>query len=151
MKRAQAAGIPKHVAAAKAVAARQRFTGSVPVAQLPRLGAQLAASAGSLDVDLEAGRDAAGLAWLRGGVRGQLSLTCQRGLHPFDWPCSVETRLRLVNSESEEEKAMAEAEAYLVEDDQLPLRDIVEDEVLLALPMMPRCDDPDCIKRLTKR
>lgn len=148
MKRAQAAGIPKHVAAAKAVLARQRFAGSVPVAQLPRLAGQLANASGSLEVDFEAGRDAAGLAWLRGAVQGRLTLTCQRGLHPFDWPCRVDTRLRLVSSEAEEEKAMAEAEAHLVEDDQLPLREIIEDEVLLALPIVPRCDDVDCLKRL---
>ena len=148
MKRATAGNIPKHVSAAKAIATRQRFVGPLPVAQLPRLGEQLASKDATLDVELEAGKDAAGLAWLRGGVRGELTLTCQRGLHPFPWPCQVDTKLRLVGSEAEEEKAMKEAEAYLVEDDRLPLRDIVEDEVLLALPMQPRCDDPDCVKRL---
>lgn len=148
MKRHHAAGIPKHASATKAIATRQRFVGAVPLAQLPRLAGQLADTAGSLEVELDAGKDAAGLAWLRGGIAGQLRLTCQRGLHPFTWACKLATNLRLVASESEEERAMKEVEAYLVEGDQLPLRDIVEDEVLLALPMMPRCDDPDCVKRL---
>jgi uncharacterized protein len=148
MKRPSAAGIPKHADATKAIATRQRFVGSVPLAQLPRIAGQLADTDGSLQVDLEAGKDSAGLAWLRGGIKGQLSLTCQRGLHPFPWSCDVTTQLRLVASESEEERAMKEAEAYLVEEDQLPLREIVEDEVLLALPIAPRCDDEDCLKRL---
>lgn len=148
MKRPNAAGIPKFVAAAKAVATRQRYVGALAVAQLPRLVAQLADRTGDLQVELEAGKDAAGRAALRGTIDGELSLTCQRGLHPFRWPCHVATSLRLVTSETEEEQAMEEAEAHLVQDDQLPLRDIVEDEVLLALPMMPRCDDPDCLKRL---
>lgn len=148
MKRPTATGIPRHVAAGKAVAGRQRYAGTLPLAQLPRLAAQLADDAGDLDVSLEAGKDAAGRPALRGTIHGELSLTCQRGLHPFRWPCQVETALRLVSSEAEEEKAMAEADTHLVEDDRLPLRDIVEDEVLLALPMMPRCDDPECLKRL---
>lgn len=148
MKRPNAAGIPRYVAASKAVATRQRYVGTVPLAQMPRLAAQLADNTGQLDVELEAGKDAAGRPALRGAIRGELSLTCQRGLHPFPWPCRVETALRLVSSEAEEEKAMAEADTHLVVDDQLPLRDIVEDEVLLALPMMPRCDDPGCLKRL---
>lgn len=147
MKRPHAAGIPKYVVASKAVATRQRYVGVVPLAQLPRVAAQLADKAGELAVDLEAGKDA-GRASLRGTIRGELSLTCQRGLHPFRWPCQVESNLQLVGSEADEEKVMAEAEAYLVVDDQLPLRDLVEDELLLALPMMPRCDDPDCLKRL---
>lgn len=148
MKRPHAAGIPKQVGATKAIATRQRFVGRLELAQLPRVAAQLADQAGSLEVDLEAGKDGAGQAWLTGGVRGELSLTCQRGLHPFPWACDVQTRLRLVASESEEERAMQEAEAYLVRDDALPLREVVEDEVLLALPIVPRCDDPDCLKRL---
>lgn len=148
MKRPHAAGIPKYVAAGKAVATRQRYAGAVPVAQLPRLAAQLADGSGELQVELEAGKDAAGRPALRGTIEGELSLTCQRGLHPFRWPCHVKTALRLVTSESEEESVMEEAEAHLVEDDQLPLRDIIEDELLLALPMMPRCEDPDCLKRL---
>jgi uncharacterized protein len=148
MKRPSAAGIPREVAAGKAIAARQRFAGRVPLARLPRLAAQLADTGGELEVELEAGRDAAGLAWLRGAIRGELRLTCQRGLHPFAWPCRVETRLRLAASESEEERAMQDAEAHLLVDDRLPLHDVVEDEILLALPMMPRCEDPDCLKRL---
>ena len=148
MKRPHAGGIPKHVSAAKAVATRQRFEGSLPLAQLPRLAVQLADTDGALEVALEGGKDGAGLAWLTGTIQGDLNLTCQRGLHPFAWPCRLETRLRLVASEAEEERAMEEAEACLVEDDVLPLRDVVEDEVLLALPMMPRCDDPGCVKRL---
>ena len=148
MKRPNAGGIPRYVVASKAVATRQRFAGTVPLAQMARLAAQLADKAGQLEVELEAGQDAAGRPALRGAVRGELNLTCQRGLHPFTWPCQVDTALRLVSSEAEEEKAMGEADTHLVVDDQLPLRDIVEDEVLLALPMMPRCDDPDCLKRL---
>jgi uncharacterized protein len=150
MKRPSASGIPRLVSAAKAVATRQRFIGALPLAQMPRLVAQLADKSGSVDVSLEAGKDGAGLAWLTGTITGVLPLTCQRGLHPFTWPCHVDTRLRLVASESEEERAMQEAEAVLVPNDELALREVVEDELLLALPMMPRCDDPDCLKRLGK-
>ena len=148
MKRANAAGIPLHASAAKALASRQRFAGSLPVAQLPRLGALLADRDGSLEVDLAAEKEPGGAAWLRGGIRGQLSLTCQRGLHPFTWALDLRTDLRLVTSEAEEERVLKDCDPYLVQEDRLPLRELVEEEVLLALPMMPRCDDPDCVERL---
>ncbi|MBI3171455.1 MAG: DUF177 domain-containing protein, partial [Hydrocarboniphaga effusa] len=90
-----------------------------------------------------------GAGWLRGKISGVLALTCQRGLHPFDWVCEVPLSLRLVFSEVEEEQLLKDCEPYLVRDDQLPLREVVEDEVLLSLPIVTRCDDPDCIKRLT--
>lgn len=148
MKRAGGSDIPLHASAAKAIATRQRFAGRLPLAQLPRLAAQLADTAGALEVDLEASKDAAGAAWLKGEIRGALTLTCQRGLHPYTWPLQLTSALRLVSSEAEEARVLKDSEPYLVQDDRLPLRELVEDEVLLGLPMMPRCDDPDCIGRL---
>ena len=150
MKRPAAGGIPLRVKASQAVSRREAFTGSVPLARLPRLAATLAETAGELHVELQATRDDEGQDWLHGEIRGRLPLTCQRGLHAFPWDCDVALSLALVGSESEEQKLLKDAESYLVRDDELPLRDLVEDEVLLALPMMPRCDDPDCVKRLVK-
>jgi uncharacterized protein len=150
MKR-HADGIPLRVKASQAALRHQAFAGRVPLARLPRLASTLADPAGELHVELQATRDEEGQDWLHGEIRGRLALTCQRGLHPFDWDCDVALSLALVGSEAAEAKLLKDAEPYLVEDDELPLRDLVEDEVLLALPMMPRCDDPECVKRLMKR
>jgi len=149
MKR-RADGIPLRVKASQAVSRHEAFSGSVPLAKLPRLAASLAETSGRLQVELQATRDSEGQDWLHGEIRGRLPLTCQRGLHAFDWNCDVALSLCLVETEAEEEKLLKECESYLVQDDQLPLLDLVEDEVLLALPMMPRCDDPECAKRLLK-
>jgi uncharacterized protein len=145
-----AAGIPLRVKASQAVSRREAFAGSLPVAKLPRLAAALAEASGSLQVELQATRDEE-QDWLHGEIRGRLPLTCQRGLHAFDWDCDVALSLALARSEAEEQKLLKDSESYLVQDDELPLRDLVEDEVLLALPMTPRCGDPDCVKRLIKK
>lgn len=150
MKR-RADGIPLRVKASQAVARREAYTGAVPLARLPRLAAAVAEPSGELHVELQATRDDEGQDWLHGEIRGRLPLTCQRGLHAFDWDCDVALSLALVGSEAEEQKLLKDTESYLVQDDELPLRDLVEDEVLLALPMTPRCDDPDCVKRLIRK
>jgi uncharacterized protein len=144
-------GIPLRVKASQVALRHEAFTGSVPLAKLPRLAASLAEPAGALQVELQATRDGEGQGWLHGEIRGKVPLTCQRGLHPFEWDCDVALSLALVESESEEEKLLKDTEAYVVEDDELPLRDLIEEEVLLALPIVPRCEDPDCVKRLTKK
>lgn len=141
------ASLPVHASASKAVAAGQRFRGTVLLAQLGRLAPQLADKTGTLDVDLAAEKDRAGAPWLKGSIKGVLHLECQRGGHPFDWSCELETALRLVSTDAEEKRLLADFEPYRVEDDRLPLRELVEDEVLLALPMFPRCTDPECAKR----
>jgi len=137
------AGIPAKVKASRALHRGERYAGRLPVRQLPRLAVVSADGAGELDVDLWAEKDPQG-EWLKGHVRGTLPLTCQRGLHPYDWACDLDLALRLVHSEAEEARLLKEFDPYWVRDDELPLREMIEEEVLLALPMLPRCPDPDC-------
>ena len=73
-------------------------------------------------------------------IEGFVFLTCQTSLEAFRHDVAIDDRLVLVESESEL-PAIAEesdAEDYLVADGPLDIRDLVEDAVLLALPMVPR-------------
>src|SRR5687768_12044404 len=117
MKR-RADGIPLRVKASLAVSRHQAFTGIVPLAKLPRLAASLAEPVGDLHVELQATRDGEGQDWLHGEIRGRLPLTCQRGLHVFEWDLDVALSLALVASEAEEEEQLKNTEAYQVLDDE---------------------------------
>jgi len=73
-------------------------------------------------------------------IEGFVFLTCQSSLEVFRHDVSIDDRLVLAASEAampsiEEE---SETEDYLVADEPLDIRDLVEDAVLLALPMVPR-------------
>ena len=65
-------------------------------------------------------------------------------MHPFEYRLDLSFSLRLATSETEERRLLDVGEALLVEDDNLPLRQILEDELLLALPVAPRCEDSAC-------
>jgi uncharacterized protein len=73
-------------------------------------------------------------------IEGFVFLTCQTSLEAFRHEISVNDRLVLVDDESQlppvEEES--DTEDYLVADEPLDIRDLVEDAVLLALPMVPR-------------
>jgi uncharacterized protein len=140
--------IPSRVRAEQALVRGGHYAGTIPVERLSRLATVVANPSGVLDVDLHAERDGQGQAWLRGNIRGALPLNCQRGLHPFEWRVALNVELRLVNSEAEEARLLKTCDPYWVQDDELPLWELVEDEVLLALPMMARCEDPECAQRL---
>lgn len=84
--------------------------------------------------------------WLHLQARGGVWLTCQRCLQPFTEALAINRRLRFVRGE-----AAAEALDAEIEDDvlaltkSLDLRELVEDELLLALPIVPRheiCPQP---------
>lgn len=144
MTKSSSFGLPLHVQARASVARRARYAGLLPIAKLPRLAEALAEPDGDLAVELQAGQDAGGAPFLKGTVAGEVGLVCQRCLRPFRQQLDITIDLRLVESEADEERLMQECEPYQVVDDRLPLHDIIEDEALLALPLAPRCGQPDC-------
>ncbi|MFT4045396.1 MAG: YceD family protein [Solimonas sp.] len=138
--------IPQTVRASTAATQSQAYRGELAVRSFERLLPSLANGEGQLRVELRA-RKAHGHAVLDGTVDGALSLRCLRCDRAYAWPVRIDVALRLVDTEEEEQAVLHEADPYLVQDDQLPLREIVEDELLLALPMLPRCESCENIVR----
>lgn len=84
--------------------------------------------------------------WLSLSAHAPVWLTCQRCLQPFEVPLTFERRLRFVRGEAEAEALDAESEDdVLALSRSLDLRELIEDELLLALPIVPRhevCPQP---------
>ncbi|NGY06808.1 YceD family protein [Solimonas terrae] len=125
--------------ASSALTQRQAYSGHVPLGSLERLREVLADDVGELQVELHAHKSP-GRELLQGTIDGELVLSCQRCDARIAWPLHVDVDLRLVHTEEEEQAVLHETDPYRVQDDRLPLREIVEDEILLALPMLPRCE-----------
>lgn len=120
------------------VSARRSFAGMLPVAAMSRLCGMLAGNEGAAQYALDFGRDEFGTAYLQVHVEAPLTLTCQRTLEPFVLPLTVDSRLGLIRSEREEAALPPGSEPLLVEDDgKLNPADVIEDELLLALPLVP--------------
>jgi uncharacterized protein len=128
--------LPATVSADRAIARGEQFEGELPAERLERL-AEFAP--GTVGGTLTASRDVGGQAWLKGEVSATLRLQCQVCLAPYDWKFRSPVELALVRNEEEEERLLAAADPWLVTDDRLALHEILSDEVLLGLPMMPRC------------
>lgn len=128
--------------------AERHLSGRVAVATLQRLADVLADRQGELawSVRGELAPDNAGVrqAWLVITLAGELHLVCQRCLTSLPWQLDVETRLLLVPPGKDwpdesligfEDGSNADPVEALMEQ---VLLDLVEDEVLLALPIAPR-------------
>jgi uncharacterized protein len=122
----------------------RHIAGEVAVVNLGRLHDQLAETAGTLQYDLAGGIDPRGRPQLRLAVRGSLQLRCQRCLGALAEPLDVASDLLL----GDEEQAAADAEEgepdWIVASRTLDVWSLVEDEVLLALPLAPRHDEGVC-------
>lgn len=132
-------GIPVKIRVSTAAAQAAQYDGELSFTALPRLRELLADTKGGLQVHLSAGM-AGGRATFSGSISGGLWLSCKRcGAH-FVWPLQSEVDWRVVRNEAEEREVLSDHEPVVVEDDELPLREVIEDEVLLSLPMLPRCE-----------
>ncbi len=118
----------------------QLYTGRFAPAELDRLQDALANGEGELRYRISASLDPQRRKVLSCIIEGFVFLTCRTSMDAFRHEISVQDRLVLVERESElpaiEEES--EDEDYVVADGPLDIRDLVEDAVLLALPMMPR-------------
>lgn len=126
-------------------------TGRIALSSLPRLADVLTRQAGELLCDLSGFRiesehgEKFGL-HLR--VTGRLGLCCQRCLAEVEFSCVIDSRLLLMPQdapESEWPEDELESDKYdaIPANRSLSLRTLVEDEVLLALPIVPR--HADCL------
>lgn len=128
--------LPDSVDAWRMAQARRQFRGLLPLAQMPRLGASLASEAGDASFSIEFGTDEFGIAFLDLEVEAGLPLVCQRTLDVFIRQVSVRQRLGLISDEAREAALPEEYEALLVPDGQLSLKDVIEDELILAIPVV---------------
>ena len=116
------------------------FKGTFAPADLERLQDAVADERGELRYEITAGLDRQRRQVVSCIIEGFVFLICQNTLEAFRHEISVRDRLILVDDEAslppvEEE---GEDEDYVVADGPLDIRDLVEDAVLLALPMVPR-------------
>jgi len=120
------------------ITARRSFEGTLPIASLKRLCEALAGSEGEVSFELHFGRDELDTSYIHVRAQASLELTCQRTLDPFMLPVVVDTRLGLIRSEREEAGLPPDCEPLLVaENGRLDPSSVIEDELLLALPLVP--------------
>ncbi len=110
--------------------------GRLGLESLPRL-AQSGCSGSIIDFVLNGEINERGRPSLRLLVDGSVRLECQRCLDSLDLPLHLEAHLQLASSEAELAAAGDDVECVLA-GREMSVVALVEDEVLLALPMVPK-------------
>lgn len=121
-------------------AARQTYglQGRLPVKSLPRLTAVLASDAGEVELKLEVGLDPARRVVVAGRMDAELELQCQRCLEPVKLKVHAEPHLAWVKTDEQLAALPDGYEPLLSADGQVTLKELVTDELLLALPLVPK-------------
>lgn len=118
------------------VQGRRVFEGSLPLGQMQRLVGLLAAEEGEAAYRIEFGVDEYDVGYVDIAVDAGLPMVCQRTMAVFVQPVSIDQRLGLIRDESQEAALPDGYDPLLVSDGQLSLKDVIEDELILAVPLV---------------
>ena len=123
----------------------ERLEGSVDAATLPRVADSVLKQPAPIAWRIDGTKDAMGRPALEVALDGDIELECQRCLQAQTWP--VHTRTMLVLARDDADLARLDADS----DDEVVLAaapldpaQLVEDELVLALPYAPRHADGEC-------
>jgi uncharacterized protein len=117
--------------------------GELPLSSLDRMAEMLSNDVGNVFVKLFFGR-VGKLATVEGHISAALALRCQRCLESVEWPVNSSIKLGIVGSSDQANKLPEGFEPLLlIDEDKIPLKNIVEDELLLNLPSIPKHEN-DC-------
>lgn len=134
------------------VAARRGFEGRLPLSSMPRLRDSLFDAEGEVEFALDFGQDALQVPYVELRIDARLPLQCQRSLQRFLFPVKVVQRLGLLRAGADEDAAEAALpEGYealpVAGDGALRPADLVEDELILALPVVPVDPGSESVER----
>lgn len=131
------------------VAARRGFTGRLPLSSMPRLCDALLDDQGEVAFALQFDRDALQVPYVELRIDAALPLQCQRTLQRFEFPVAIVQRLGLVAGGGDEEAALPEGYEALQmpADGMLRPAELVEDELILAVPVVPVKPGSEAVER----
>ncbi len=114
--------------------------GALPVAELERLHDVLAEAGGTVSWRLEGFEGERGEPLLRLTVDGKLALACQRCLGAVAFDLDIDSLLEVVpaGAELSQDELEDDTRDFLPVERELDVAELVEDEILLALPVAPR-------------
>lgn len=140
--------LPVEINPFRYVEQRRELKGIMPLGEMCRLADLALDDNGNFQVDLAFALSDIHLPMVTGTIQGELQIECQRCLQPMTLTINHSVEIVFTRSETDRRPEDAGYESWLVEDDSLFLRDFVEDELLLAMPLIPRHDSCQPVRPL---
>lgn len=136
--------LPQSVQPARLAETGAVLRGRMRLDGMDRLAGYLHDTEGTVEVDLEFGIDEVGTRYVRGRLQAVVHLTCQRCLRAVSCPLDVQVHLGLAPSEQAGAGLPERYEPLVLDEPAVELARLVEDELMLALPIVPAHAVEDC-------
>lgn len=136
-----AGGPPDLVDCERLAAERETLERVFELAQLPRLQDLLAGRHGQLRAVFAFAPAPSGRSGAAVTIEATPRLVCQRCLDGFDYLVAARSEVEFA-AEAQPDGPISQRELYLTKQGRVSLRDLAEEELLLALPLVPACSAP---------
>ena len=132
--------LPETLNFVRQVERNRTIEGEYQLSKLTRLCEALTGNEGIITARLVFGHTV-GFASLKGTVSAKLLVECQRCLQPLETEVVGSFKFALVNNAEDFDLLPDELEPYLLEGEEQSMIELIEDELLLSLPMVTVHDD----------
>lgn len=136
--------IPSHVDPRRLADRAITLEGDIALSELSRLCSSLVSNQGIIHAKLVFSRDQQRLPVIQATLAADLSMLCQRCLEPVVLPVHGEFLYAVLGEGASSESLPQGYDALELGEEDLDLLSLIEDELLLALPLVPAHDPKDC-------
>ena len=138
------AGHPQQIFPEQLANAGENVSGTLTIESMTRLAGLLAGYEGNVDYDLNFSRHEQGWIRIDGRFFSRLSMTCQRCMKPVDVDLEQDVKVAIVSNDDEARNIPGQFEPLMLNEGPMKLKDYLEEEILLALPLAPSHETEDC-------
>lgn len=137
------APLPDRIDVERAVSTGRIYSGTFQLAALSRLTNMLADDRGVVHYELKFARNMIGQRMVTMHAETSLPLICQATLERFELPVAIDTRIGFVRDEADADGLPEGYEPALTDEGLVDPAALIEDELILAVPVIPR--NPDAV------
>jgi len=141
------AQIPAYVDVRKVFDQDAKFSGSLGLERLPRFSDCLASTHCKVWANLRFCTDT-GHRVILGDISANADVSCQRCLEPVSIELGDEIKLAVLDSEEQLETLEERWEPWIIDDPKIQLASLVEEQLMLCLPLVSYHPDPNCVEAL---
>jgi len=129
--------LPVHIDPVSFAERGKQLSGKIKINELPRLSEVLLDNSGEIEIDFSFDKEGR-VPTIVGEIKANLILECQSCAEQFVLPLDKHFKLGMVQSLEQADRLASDCEPMMIESEKISLNELVEDELLLALPDFPK-------------
>jgi len=136
--------LPQYIEPKRLAAAGDVLTGKIDQVEMPRLTSLVSSSDSEVSFSLVFCEGAQGEIQITGNLKTTLTMQCQRCLSEMKFILDNPISISVIKNGNEVELINSDFEPILVNEEKIILLDLIEDEVILGLPIAPLHSQDAC-------